>query len=329
MRKASAIGNLGLGLDRTLGILDERSRSRPRGEQRLVGVSHATAQSDGSHQCNDNHEPATAATGFLVVLWHIFVELGLRLAVAVRSCGKGWRVELAAIGAVPLPWRRHVVAEIEATCIALLAPRWSGRRLVLGGRVREAKGRRIAALWRIAKVGTTLASRRKAIERQGVCTRGVLRCLRGKACAPVSFCSLRKVVALRRGCCIARLLMSALARCLTIGRWPMRRWLRHRLCRQVVRLRTTCCRPHPRLPDRTAPRHVRNPPISYPSTLRRLATLSHLLGGVYANNRQARGQNLCIGADERQTRSSQFPVMRLDKAQMWRFIAFRPLRVES
>src|SRR5262249_8708953 len=152
------------------------------------------------------------------------------------------------------------------------------------------------ALWRIAKVG-------------------LLGCLRWESGPPVSLSSrLRKQV--------AGLLLSALPRGITIRRWPLRR---RRLCR-VLRHRTPSRRPHPALPD---PRHVRNPLSRTPSTLRRIATLSHLIGSVYANNRQARGQNLCIGADERKACGGQFPVMRLDKAQMWRFIAFRPLAVES
>src|SRR5262249_51200324 len=204
--------------------------------------------------------------------------------------------------------------------IALLAPRRSGGGLRLRGRVRKAVGRRLRALRGIAKVAGALGCGRKAIERQRM---RLLRRLRGKARTPVAVgSSLRKLVPLRGGLPIARLL---LALTVTVSRWPMRRWLRHRL----VRHRTPCCRPHPSLPDRTAPRHVRNPLSRTPSTLRRIATLSHLLGSVYANNRQARGQNLCIGADERKACRCQFPVMSLDKAQMWRFIDFRPLAVVS
>src|SRR6476646_2415136 len=60
-------------------------------------------------------------------------------------------------------------------------------------------------------------------------------------------------------------------------------------------------------------------PVLAPCTRRRIARLSHLLGGVYANNRQTRSQNLCIGADQSEACGGQFPVMSLYEAQMWRF----------
>ena len=50
--------------------------------------------------------------------------------------------------------------------------------------------------------------------------------------------------------------------------------------------------------NRTVPRHVGVLYSFAPFAPRRIATLSHLLRGVYANNRQSRCQNLCIGTDQ-------------------------------
>src|SRR5262245_25309724 len=296
MRKASAVSDLGLGLDGALRVLDERSGPRPRRKERLVSVGHATAQPDGSHQGSHDQQAAATTTGFILILGHGLVVLSVSFAVVVRSGGKRRRIKPGIGLRIPLPRCRHVIAKVEAAPIALLAPGRSGGTLLLRRLVRKAEGWLLTALRWIAEIGCRFGSRRKAI---------------------VCFSTpLRKQVP-------TRLLTSPLARRLAIGRRPMRRGL------GIVRARAACRSPHPRLPDRTAPRHVRIPLSRTPCTRRRITTLSHLVWGVYAHNRQPRGQNLCIGPDQREACGCQFPVMRLDKAQMWQFIASRPLRVES
>src|SRR5262249_30030756 len=105
----------------------------------------------------------------------------------------------------------------------------------------------------------------------------LLRRLRGKARTPVVGSSLRKLVPLRGGLPIARLLLPLT---FTVSRWPMRRGLRHRLLPPPTPGR----RPPPSPPARARPRQFLNPISRTPSTLRRIATLSHRLGSVYANN---------------------------------------------
>ena len=83
-------------------------------------------------------------------------------------------------------------------------------------------------------------------------------------------------------------------------RRPLRRALSRRRRRERIvgqRLSSLRLRSRPR-ENRTVPRHVGVLYSFAPFAPRRIATLSHLLRGVYANNRQARCQNLCIGTDQ-------------------------------
>src|SRR4029078_7602966 len=93
VREALAVGDLGPGLDRPLGVLDQRRGTGARGEEHLVAVGHAATEADRSDQRGDDHQAAAAATRLLLVLEHGLVEFSVGLAVALRR-GKRRRILL-------------------------------------------------------------------------------------------------------------------------------------------------------------------------------------------------------------------------------------------